>query len=94
MTEETAKWVPEVRIKFLRRQLKSSKYRKNIIASTTPLLKLIMAMVKEQRPYQMRSETVDQMRALEQKVTQRKEERLGIHPEGAGPFGKKHKHAA
>jgi transposase len=75
MAEETAKWVPEVRIKFLRRQLKFSKYRKNIVASTTPLLKLIMTLVKEQRPYQMRSQTVDQMRALEQQVTQRKEER-------------------
>jgi hypothetical protein len=74
MAEETAKWIPEVRIKFLRRQLKSSKYRKNIIASTSPLLKLIMVLVKEQRPYQMRSETVDQMRALEQQVSQRKEE--------------------
>jgi transposase len=75
MAEETAKWIPEVRIKFLRRQLKSGKYRKNIIASTTPLLKLIMALVKEQRPYQMRNETLDQMRALEQQVAQRKEER-------------------
>jgi transposase len=74
MAEETAKWIPEVRIKFLRRQLKSCKYRKNIIASTSPLLKLIMVLVKEQRPYQMRSETVDQMRALEQQVSQRKEE--------------------
>jgi transposase len=86
MTEETAKWIPEVRIKFLRRQLKSCKYRKNIIASTSPLLKLIMALVKEQRPYQMRSQRLEQMRALEQQVTQRKEERLGIHP-----LGKKHK---
>jgi transposase len=82
MAEETAKWIPEVRIKFLRRQLKSCKYRKNIIASTSPLLKLIMVLVKEQRPYQMRSETLDQMRALEQQVAQRKEER------------QKHKHAA
>jgi len=75
MAEETAKWIPEVRIKFLRRQLKSSKYRKNIIASTSSLLKLIMVLVKEQRPYQMRSETLDQMRALELQVAQRKEER-------------------
>jgi len=82
MAEETAKWIPEVRIKFLRRQLKICKYRKNIIASTAPLLKLIMVLVKEQRPYQMRSETLDQMRALEQQVLQRKEER------------QKHKHAA
>ncbi|MBN2257392.1 MAG: transposase, partial [Anaerolineaceae bacterium] len=75
MAEETAKWVPEVRIKFLRRQLKFSRYRKNIVASTTPLLKLIMSLVKEQRPYQIRTQTVVQMRALEQQVTQRKEER-------------------
>ena len=89
MAEETAKWIPEVRIKFLRRQLKQSKYRKNIVAATSPLLKLIMVLVKEQRPYAMRNETLEQMRAVEQQVTQRKEERLGIHP-----FGKKHKHAA
>ncbi len=75
MAEETVKWIPEVRIKFLRRQLKPSKYRKNIVASTTPLLKLIMALVKEQRPYQLRSQSVDQLRALEQQVAQRKEER-------------------
>jgi transposase len=82
MAEETAKWIPEVRIKFLRRQLKSSKYRKNIVASTAPLLKLIMVLVKEQRPYELRSESLNQMRDLEQQVIQRKEER------------QKHKHAA
>jgi transposase len=82
MTEETAKWIPEVRIKFLRRQLKQCKYRKNIIASTSALLKLIVALVNDQRPYQMRSQTLDQMRALEQQLARRKEER------------QKHKHAA
>lgn len=75
MTEETAKWIPEVRIKFLRRQLKSCKYRKNIIASTSALLKLILALVKDQRPYQYKDDTLAQMKALEQQVTQRKEER-------------------
>jgi transposase len=75
MTEETSKWIPEIRIKFLRRQLKSCKYRKNIIASTSGLLKLIMALVKEQRPYQYKDETLAQMRVLEQQVIQRKEER-------------------
>jgi hypothetical protein len=75
MTEETSKWIPEVRIKFLRRQLKSCKYRKNIIASTSSLLKLIMALVKDQRPYQYKDETLAQMKALEQQVIQRKEER-------------------
>jgi transposase len=76
MAEETAKWIPEVRIKFLRRQLKQSKYRKNIIASTSSLLKLIMVLVKEQRPYQYKNETLELMRNLELQVLQRKEERL------------------
>jgi transposase len=75
MTEETSKWIPEVRINFLRRQLKSCKYRKNIIASSSALLKLIIALVKEQRPYQYKDESLAQMKALEQQITQRKEER-------------------
>jgi transposase len=74
MTEETAKWIPEVRIKFLRRQLKQCKYRKNIIASTSTLLKLIMTLINEQRPYRMNSETLQQVKILEQQVAQRKEE--------------------
>jgi transposase len=84
MAEETSKWIPEVRIKFLRRQLNSCKYRKNIIASTSALLKLIMALVKEQRPYHYKDETLAQMRALEQQVILRKEERPP-----AGRAGKK-----
>jgi transposase len=89
MTEETSKWIPEVRIKFLRRQLKSCKYRKNIIASSAPLLKLIMSMVKEQRPYQYKDETLAQMKALEEQVIQRKRESVP-----AGEERKKQKHAA
>ena len=34
-----------------------------------------MVLVKEQRPYELRSETLGQMRDLELQVTQRKEER-------------------
>jgi transposase len=76
MTEETAKWIPEVRIKFLRRQLKQCKYRKNIIASTTPLLKLLMTLIKEQRPYRTCSRnTLDHLKTLEQQIARRKEER-------------------
>jgi len=74
MTEETSKWIPEVRIKYLRRQLKRSNYRKNIIASTTPLLKIIMALVNEQRPYRINNEHLAEMITLEQRTNQRKEE--------------------
>ncbi len=73
MTEETARWIPEVRIKYLHRQLKSRKHRKSIIASTPQLLKLIMALVKENRLYESRPETLAEMKALEQQYTELKE---------------------
>jgi len=52
MTEETVKYVPEVRIKFVKRQLHRCSYRKNIIASSGNLLRLIMSMVKAKRCYE------------------------------------------
>jgi transposase len=73
MTEETAKWIPEVRIKYLHRQLKSRKHRKSIIASTPQLLKLIMALVRENRLYETRPDTLTEMIALEQQYTELKE---------------------
>lgn len=56
MTKETAKYIPEVRIKYLKRQIKQSCYTRNIIASTSQLLQLIMALIKENRTYEYRSE--------------------------------------
>jgi transposase len=54
MSEETIKYVPEVRQRFLKRQLKRRCYRKNVVASVSNLLRLIMALVKEKRCYQVR----------------------------------------
>lgn len=65
MTEETAKWVPEVRAKYLRRQIKRRKHRKNVVASTPQLLKLIMALVKQQRHYELRPDSLSEVRKLE-----------------------------
>jgi transposase len=65
MTEETAKWVPEVRAKYLRRQIKRRKHRKNVVASTPQLLKLIMALVKENRHYEVRTDRLSEVRKLE-----------------------------
>jgi len=68
MTEETARYLPEVRIKFIKRQLTTkSKYRKNIIACSSPLLNLIVALVKQRRPYELREEKVKELQQLEQK---------------------------
>jgi transposase len=58
MTKETAKYIPEVRIKYLKRQLKKPNYTKNVIASTSPLLQLMLALLKENRPYEYRKESV------------------------------------
>lgn len=62
MSEETARYVPEVRIKYLRRQLKESQHRKNVVAASTNLLKLIIALVRDNRPYEWQP---DNLRALE-----------------------------
>jgi transposase len=65
MTEETARYVPEVRMKFLRRQIKQRIYRKNVVASSTTLLKLIVAMVKKNKVYEPNKENIKAVEILE-----------------------------
>ena len=52
MAKETAKYVPEVRIKYLKRQLKKRNYLKNTIACTSKVLQLILSLTKEERIYE------------------------------------------
>ena len=72
MTEETARYIPEVRMKFLRRQLMLPKYRKNIVAASSNLLKLIVALVQENRPYQWNQDNLRALEALEQQYQEKK----------------------
>ena len=72
MTVQTSKSIPEVRLKFLRRQLKKKNYRKNIIASSPQLLKLIFALVKERRSYQFRDNHKKELMALEKQYQKSK----------------------
>jgi transposase len=67
MTEETAKRVPEVRSKYLKRQIKRRKHRKNVIAAIPQLLQLILALNKGKRRYEIREEAVAEMKTLEQR---------------------------
>ena len=67
MTAETAHYIPEVRIKFLKRQLVKRAYRKNIIASSSALLQLIMALIKEKRPYEFKQNKMQELAILEEK---------------------------
>ena len=71
MTEETVKYVPEVRIKFVKRQLHRCCYRKNIIASSSNLLRLIMSMVKGKRCYEyFDNGCIERLHELEKKYRQ------------------------
>lgn len=54
MARETAKFVPGVRIKYLKRQLKKRNYLKNTIACTSKVLQLIMSLTQEKRNYEPR----------------------------------------
>ncbi len=67
MTAHTARFIPEVRIKFLTRQLKKKCYRKNIIACAPLLLKLLMALIKEERTYTFREEVANKLAQIEVK---------------------------
>jgi hypothetical protein len=69
MTTETVKYIPEVSVKFMTRQLKKRCYRKHVIAVVPQLLKLLMALIKEKRAYVFREEAVAQMKKLEEKYT-------------------------
>jgi len=66
MTIQTATYIPEVRIKFLTRQIKKKAYRKNIIAASSVLLQLIMALIKENRTYEFKQEKLQQLALLEE----------------------------
>jgi hypothetical protein len=59
-----------LRFRSIKRQLKKKCYRKNIIASSSQLLKLLMALIKERRPYAFRKETVKELAKLEMKYSE------------------------
>jgi len=51
MTAQTVRYIPEVRLKFLKRQVHRKCYRKNVMAASSQLLKLVMALIKQDRTY-------------------------------------------
>ncbi|HMB92860.1 MAG TPA: IS110 family transposase [Rhodothermales bacterium] len=66
MASETAKYVPEVRLKYLRRKLNGHTNRnKNLVAVIPKVLALILALVREDRPYEEREATLLEMHRLE-----------------------------
>jgi transposase len=75
MTCNAARFTPEVRIKFLRRQLKSRSYRKNIFAASSILLRLIVSLIKDKRTYEIREESLKELARLERKYNPDKKDK-------------------
>jgi hypothetical protein len=63
----TGSCVPEVRIKYLTRQIKRRKHRKNVVACIPQTLQLIMALVRENRTYQVNDDMLSTLKELEQR---------------------------
>lgn len=75
MTTETKNHIPEIRIRFLKRQMTQDRYRRNVIACSSNLLKLIMVLVQENRPYEFREDKVKELEQLEDKIEQLKKKK-------------------
>ena len=66
MTQQAVKSVPQVRHRFLKRQLKHRRYRKNIVAAISQLLRLVVALIKADRPYHDQDDWKVSLEHLEQ----------------------------
>ena len=79
MASETSKYVPEVRCKYLERRLKHGGSRtKHLVACIPQLLQLLVALMREERPYAERAEAIEQMKKLEARY-QAVQKRNGKH---------------
>ena len=75
MTTQTARYMPEVRIKFLKRQIKKKSYRKNIFAASSILIRILMVLIKEKRNYEIREDAIKEMEKLELTYNPEKEKK-------------------
>jgi len=65
MAEETKNYIPEIRIRFIKRQLKHARYKKNVVAVSSNLLKLIYSMFKDNHTYQYKEDSLEELKKLE-----------------------------
>jgi transposase len=75
MTEETKNHIPEIRIRFLKRQMKHPTYTKNITACTSNLLKIIIALIRDKRTYAFDPDKVKEMEQLDKQYQEQKQKR-------------------
>lgn len=67
MADETKNYVPEVRIRYLKRAMKHKWYTENVVACSSNILKLISSLIRENRPYQENPEKVKELKRVERK---------------------------
>lgn len=75
MTEETKNHITEIRIHFLKRQIKHATYTKNITACTSNLLKTIIALIRDNECYKFDPEKVREMETLYAQYQEQKQKR-------------------
>lgn len=75
MSEETKNYIPEVRIRYLKRQMKQPRYKKNVVAVSSNLLKLMMALIKENRTYSVCPEKLKELELLENQYKEFKDKK-------------------
>lgn len=75
MAEETKNHIPEIRIRYLKRQMKQPRYRKNVIACCSNLLKLIVALIKENHKYEYKEVKQKELLELEKQYKDFKEKK-------------------
>lgn len=79
MAEETKNYIPEIRIRYLKRQIKQPRYRKNVVACSSNLLKLITSMVKDNHIYQYKADKQNELIELEKQYKELKAKRKNKH---------------
>ncbi len=59
------RYVPEVRLKYLRRQIQRRCYRQNVVAAIPTLLKLVVALFKRNRKYEYHEDVQKHLQQVE-----------------------------
>ncbi len=66
MTEEMARYVPEVRVKYLTRQIAKRCYRRNLVACVPKTLQLAFGLAQQRAAYKPNAEALNNVKKLEQ----------------------------
>lgn len=75
MSNKTKEYIPEVGIRYIKRQMKHSRQRKNVTACISNLLKLITVLIKENRTYEVNEKRQEEFKILKENYQQYKDQK-------------------